>query len=197
MSKTETVMWTKIIVSVWLPIVRPPCNEHRQPQASGDNGKGPSGLPTATLPTSRTKTDHDSITGSSNKTGLNSSTSTSAPIPIPLQLNESHHPLPNAVASTTLTTHYSREESEHTDSTSRNHISNSSTSGVEVDGATSGSCNVLASNQPVCILCDEPATVRLLPCGHEIICLMCSKRAKKCLQCKVGHDQLLCEYIEG
>ena len=38
---------------------------------------------------------------------------------------------------------------------------------------------------PVCILCDEPATVRLLPCGHEIICLICSKRAKKCLQCKV------------
>ena len=41
------------------------------------------------------------------------------------------------------------------------------------------------SDQPICILCDEPATVRLLPCGHQIICLMCSKRAKKCLECKV------------
>ena len=41
------------------------------------------------------------------------------------------------------------------------------------------------SLQPVCVLCDEPATVRLLPCGHEIICMMCSRRAKKCLKCKV------------
>ena len=41
------------------------------------------------------------------------------------------------------------------------------------------------SDRPVCLLCDEPAMVRLLPCGHEIICLFCSKRAKKCLQCKV------------
>ena len=44
----------------------------------------------------------------------------------------------------------------------------------------------------VCILCDEPATVRLLPCGHEIICLMCSKRAKKCLQCKVYYRFAAC-----
>ena len=41
------------------------------------------------------------------------------------------------------------------------------------------------SDRPICLLCDEPVTVRLLPCGHEIICLLCSKRAKKCLQCKV------------
>jgi hypothetical protein len=46
------------------------------------------------------------------------------------------------------------------------------------------------SDGPVCILCDEPATVRLLPCGHEIICLICSKRAKKCLQCKVSKTRL-------
>ena len=45
----------------------------------------------------------------------------------------------------------------------------------------------VSTHGPVCILCDEPATVRLLPCGHEIICLMCSKRAKKCLQCKVHY----------
>lgn len=54
----------------------------------------------------------------------------------------------------------------------------------EADDCDNGS-NKTRSDQPICILCDEPATVRLLPCGHQIICLMCSKRAKKCLQCKV------------
>lgn len=54
----------------------------------------------------------------------------------------------------------------------------------EVD-CENGSSNAVPSSQPICILCDEPAIVRLLPCGHQNICLLCSKRAKKCLQCKV------------
>ena len=59
--------------------------------------------------------------------------------------------------------------------------------GQSENGRTGSSLSTATSTDgPVCILCDEPATVRLLPCGHEIICLICSKRAKKCLQCKVG-----------
>ena len=56
---------------------------------------------------------------------------------------------------------------------------------------TQSACSVRESHYEdgstlsVCILCDEPVTVRLLPCRHEIMCLMCSKRAKKCLECKV------------
>ena len=68
-----------------------------------------------------------------------------------------------------------------------NHIAAASAGKTEkncIESDSSPTC----SDGPVCILCDEPATVRLLPCGHEIICLMCSKRAKKCLQCKVNNN---------
>ena len=67
-----------------------------------------------------------------------------------------------------------------------NHIAAASADQTEkncIESDSSPTC----SDGPVCILCDEPATVRLLPCGHEIICLVCSKRAKKCLQCKVNN----------
>lgn len=72
---------------------------------------------------------------------------------------------------------------------SSNHIAAASAGHTEkncIESDSSPTC----SDGPVCILCDEPATVRLLPCGHEIICLMCSKRAKKCLQCKVCSNKL-------
>jgi hypothetical protein len=36
-----------------------------------------------------------------------------------------------------------------------------------------------------CMLCEEPVTVKLLPCGHAQICVLCVKRAKKCPLCKV------------
>ena len=176
---------------------RSPCNENCQSQASSENRERAPNLSTAT---SQVETDLE--TGSCNK--LNSTRSTcTAPEPLhsrhlqPAQ--ENHHTLPNAMVSRTLTTHSSREETEPTEADTPSHANHVSqifngrtTSQLEeceedVDG-DSGSCNALATSagQPVCILCDEPATVRLLPCGHEIICLVCSKRAKKCLQCKVG-----------
>ena len=37
----------------------------------------------------------------------------------------------------------------------------------------------------LCMLCEEPVTVKLLPCGHAQICILCVKRAKKCPLCKV------------
>ena len=36
----------------------------------------------------------------------------------------------------------------------------------------------------ICFLCDDPVTVKLLPCGHAIICSSCAQRAKKCLKCR-------------
>ena len=78
------------------------------------------------------------------------------------------------------------------DSIATNHIPVQQTSEVTADQTENNhtdwdsSCTqTVSTDGPVCMLCDEPATVRLLPCGHEIICLVCSKRAKKCLQCKV------------
>lgn len=63
--------------------------------------------------------------------------------------------------------------------------STASSVGPKCEGDCDSGSGTSRSDQPICILCDELATVRLLPCGHQIICLMCSKRAKKCLQCKV------------
>ena len=43
-----------------------------------------------------------------------------------------------------------------------------------------------------CMLCEEPVTVKLLPCGHTQICVLCLERAKKCPQCKVEpHIQVI------
>ena len=43
-----------------------------------------------------------------------------------------------------------------------------------------------------CMLCEEPVTVKLLPCGHTQICVLCVERAKKCPQCKVEPHMQCC-----
>ena len=43
-----------------------------------------------------------------------------------------------------------------------------------------------ATSEEECLLCGEPVDIRLMPCGHIIICKECSQRAKKCPQCKVS-----------
>lgn len=37
----------------------------------------------------------------------------------------------------------------------------------------------------LCLLCDTLITVKFHPCGHAVLCEHCSRRAKKCLECKV------------
>ena len=41
------------------------------------------------------------------------------------------------------------------------------------------------TSMPLCILCDDPVSVKLIPCGHSVICKLCVKRATRCPQCKV------------
>ena len=71
-----------------------------------------------------------------------------------------------------------------------------SSNGLKCEGDCDNGSNTSRLDQPICILCDEPAMVKLLPCGHQIICLMCSKRAKKCLQCKVIIRFTSCRWID-
>lgn len=52
--------------------------------------------------------------------------------------------------------------------------------------AQSGETTKSPMNQPsLCMLCEEPVTVKLLPCGHAEICMLCAERATKCPLCKV------------
>ena len=37
-----------------------------------------------------------------------------------------------------------------------------------------------------CILCEGEVDVVLRPCNHAVVCRECSKRAKKCPQCRVS-----------
>ena len=36
-----------------------------------------------------------------------------------------------------------------------------------------------------CFLCESPVEVKFEPCGHAVLCAICSERAKKCVKCKV------------
>ena len=42
----------------------------------------------------------------------------------------------------------------------------------------------------LCMLCEEPVRVKLIPCGHAEICEVCVKRATKCPHCKVYNNNL-------
>ena len=40
---------------------------------------------------------------------------------------------------------------------------------------------------PVCRLCDNLVTIKMEPCGHAVVCHVCARRARKCLQCRVSN----------
>ena len=43
-----------------------------------------------------------------------------------------------------------------------------------------------------CILCDEVADMKLMPCGHVALCHVCigSVKVKKCIECRVSHQSM-------
>lgn len=45
--------------------------------------------------------------------------------------------------------------------------------------------NTASPQSQHCMLCDAPVTIKLMPCGHSVICGDCSKRATKCPSCQV------------
>ena len=47
-----------------------------------------------------------------------------------------------------------------------------------------------------CLLCYKEADVKLKPCGHVVICRICSERAKKCPECKVRHCIVFFNYTD-
>lgn len=43
----------------------------------------------------------------------------------------------------------------------------------------------METSPPECMVCDdELATVKFVPCGHQIVCPGCCVKMKKCLNCK-------------
>lgn len=44
---------------------------------------------------------------------------------------------------------------------------------------------VVIPEEQLCLLCDNPIAVKFEPCGHAVLCEICSERAKKCPKCKV------------
>ena len=44
----------------------------------------------------------------------------------------------------------------------------------------------------ICYICHKTATVKLLPCGHDVMCHHCSWRIKNCPHCQVSKIYLYC-----
>lgn len=78
----------------------------------------------------------------------------------------------------------SRADLHSTSSTTEPSISNARD--VETEAATGG------ADEDICCMCDRRIDVKLVPCGHRVMCSACIHKAKRCPTCMVGHLCLPC-----